>query len=180
MYSVEEIMKVEYESFKLLVVIFITRQGIPSENTVKGKQCQRVQSERYLKICLAQLDLTIPESRSLHTVHKDSLHLSALIQCTLENRRAMRALSCEDVVQKWGTYKRDIDVILKQNLVKATRDQFFTISDLSFPWLLAPRQTHKSILFDTMCALHSSTQIYFLLGLESSWTVLCYTSVLLS
>lgn len=38
MYSVGEIMKVEYESFKLLVAVFITRQGNPSENTVKGKQ----------------------------------------------------------------------------------------------------------------------------------------------
>lgn len=53
MYSVEEIIKVEYKSFKLLVVVFITRQENPSENIVKikggsVKECRARYSYRYV------------------------------------------------------------------------------------------------------------------------------------
>lgn len=53
MYSVEEIIKVEYKSFKLLVVVFITRKGNPYENTAKIKggsveECRARYSYRYV------------------------------------------------------------------------------------------------------------------------------------
>lgn len=105
----------EHGSLKLLGHVFITREGILSENTAKTQGSsvkERRERERFLQVCFAQLELAIPESRSLHTVSKDALHIPALIQYCWESRRVMRDL-CDEGVQKWDLYTRNIDVIFK-------------------------------------------------------------------
>ena len=104
-----------------------------------------------------------------------------MVQCNWETRRAMGGLSHDDVESKWDTHKRDTDVILKQNLVKAIVTSFWP--DLTCPlrgcWHPTTHTNGFCLVKHMVCLAQQHTQAYFLPGLGFNWAALGCKSILL-